>query len=240
MRTTWILIEKELRTAFDSWMVYTGYLLFCLICGFACWLSPSNLFALGQANMLFAFTMINWTVFLLIQASAIRSISDEKRNGTLELLLTKPITTSQLIAAKFWSQLLIVMLAILLTIPYYITIASLGHIDHGSVVTGYLGLVCVSACYISIAIFASACSKTPISAFFVSLGIGLCFQVLFGLLSQQFATGFLADLFAFLAIGTHYEPMSRGIIDTRDLIYLLSVILSFLYMARLSVCKIRY
>ena len=240
MRIIKILIGKELSTAFDSWMIYTGYLLFFCICGFVCWLSPSNVFSMGQAKMLSSFTVINWTIVFLVHAMTMKSVADEKKSGTLELLLTKPIRTSQLIAAKFWSQLFIILIALLLTLPYYITIAFIGHVDHGSVILGYFGLIEISACYISIGIFASSFAKTPVTAFFVSLGIGLCFQLLFGILAQQFGSGFIAELFAYLSISEHFDPLSRGILDSRDIIYFTSVITLFLSLAKLFICKTRF
>lgn len=240
MRTIKILIGKELNTAFDSWMIYTGYLLFFCICGFVCWLSASNIFSVGQATMMPFFIVINWTTFFLIHALTMKSIADEKKNGTLELLLTKPIRTVQLIAAKFWSQLFIIFIALALTLPYYFTTASLGHIDNGAVFLGYFGLIQISACYISIGIFASAFAKTPVTAFFVSLGIGLCFQLLFGILAQQIGSGFAAELFAYLSISEHFDPLSRGILDSRDIIYFISVILLFLSLSKLFICKTRF
>lgn len=240
MRTIKILMGKELGTAFDSWMIYLGYLLFFCICGFICWLSSSNVFSVGQATMMPCFVVINWTTFFLIHALTMKSIADEKKSGTLELLLTKPIRTTQLIAAKFWSQLLIICIALLLTLPYYFTIASLGHIDHGAVFLGYFGLIEISACYISIGIFASSVAKTPVTAFFISLGTGLCFQLLFGILAQQLTTGLLSEIFSYLSISEHFDPLARGILDSRDIVYFNSVILLFLSLAKLFICKTRF
>ena len=240
MKTIKIIIGKELNTAFNSWSIYTGYLLFFCICGFICWLSVSNIFSLGQANMMPFFTVINWTTFFLIHALTMKSVADEKKNGTLELLLTKPIRTNQLIAGKFWSQLFIVLIALVLTLPYYFTMAFLGHIDHGAVILGYFGLVCISSCYISIGIFASSFAKTPVTAFFISLGIGLCFQLLFVVLAQQFSSGLAAGLFTYLSISEHFDSLSRGILDSRDVIYFISVIVLFLSLSKLFICKTRF
>ncbi len=240
MRTIGILIRKELENAFNSWAIYTGYLLFFCVCGFACWLSPDNVFVLGQADMTPFFTVINWIAFFIIHALAMKSVADEKKNGTLELLLTKPVTTSQLLAGKFCSQLIIVGIALLLTLPYYFTLMGLGAMDHGAVLLGYFGLILTSACYISIGLFASSAAKTSISAFFISLGTGLCFQVLFGLLASQIHFGPVADLFGFLSLSEHFESLNRGVLDTRDVLYFLSVIVLFLALARLYVNKYRY
>ncbi|MDR1756970.1 MAG: ABC transporter permease [Culturomica sp.] len=240
VRTIGILIRKELDSAFNSWAIYTGYLLFFCICGFACWLSPGNVFTLGQAGMTPFFTVINWIAFFIIHALAMKSVADERRSGTLELLLTKPVTTFQLIAGKFCSYLIIIGIALFLTLPYYFTMTGLGSMDHGAVLLGYFGLILTSACYISIGLFASSAAKTPISAFFISLGTGLCFQVLFGLLANQIPFGPVANLFGFLSLPEHFESLNRGVLDTRDLFYFLSVIVLFLALAKLYINKYRH
>ncbi len=240
MRTIKILIHKELNTAFNSWAIYIGYLLFFCICGFVCWLSSSNIFFLGQASMMPFFIVINWATFFLIPALAMKSVAEEKRNGTLELLLTKPIKTAQFIAGKFFSQLFLVSIAILMTLPYYFTVMTLGHIDFSTVILGYYGLVNISACYISIGIFASSLSRTPVTAFFISMGIGLCFQLLFGMLAQQIGSGFITGLFTYLSIDEHFDSLSRGILDSRDIIFFISVITIFLSLSKLFICKTRF
>ncbi len=240
MRIIKILIHKELMNAFNSWTLYTGYILFFCICGFICWFSPSNIFSLGQATMIPFFIVINWTTFFLIPALTMKSIADEKRNGTLELLLTKPIKTSQLICGKFLSQLFIIVIALLMTLPYYFTLASLGQIDHGAVILGYYGLISISACYISIGIFASSLSRTPVTAFFITLGISLCFQLLFGTLAHQCGNSFWAGIFTYLSMEDHFDSLSRGILDSRDILYFCSIVAVFLSLSKLFICKTRF
>ena len=237
MNTVKILINKELSNAFNSWSTYIGYILFFCVCGYFSWLSTNNLFYLGQANMMPVFAVINWTQFFLIPALTMKSIADEKRNGTIELMLTKPIKTADLICGKFFSNLIITTIAIALTLPYYITISILGQVDHGAVFLGYLGVIEMSACYISIGIFSSALSRTPVTAFFVSFGIGLCFQLLFGMLAQQIGTGIFAELFSYLSMEEHFDSLSRGILDSRDIIYFGSVITIFLALSKFFICK---
>ncbi len=229
MRTVKIIIRKELNTAFNSWSTYIGFLLFFCICGFISWLSSSNIFYLGQASMMPFFIVISWTTFIMVHTLTMKSIADEKRNGTLELLLTKPIKTHQLIG-----------IALCMTLPYYFTVATLGHIDIAPVILGYFGLICISACYISIGIFASSLARTAATAFFISLGIGLCFQLLFGILAQQSGNGFIAGLLTYLSIDEHFDSLSRGILDTRDVVYFISVITLFLSLSKFFICKIRH
>lgn len=240
MGTVRILVEKELRTQFSSWSIYIGYILFFCICGFQTWLSGNNIFYIGQASLMPLFIMINWTQFILIPALTMKTIADEKKSGTIELLLTKPIKTWELICEKFFSNLIITVIPLLLTLPYYITIAMLGNVDHGATILGYIGLIEMSACYVSIGIFASALSRTPVTAFFLSLGIGLCFQVLFGMLAEQIGSGFMASLFSYLSMEEHFDSISRGILDSRDIIYFGSVITIFLASSKYFICKSRF
>lgn len=240
MRTVKILIGKELNNAFNSWSTYIGYLLFFCICGFISWFSSSNIFYLSQASMMPFFIVINWITFFMVHALTMKSIADEKRSGTLELLLTKPIRTNQLISGKFFSQLILIGIALILTLPYYFTIFHLGHIDTGTVILGYIGLIFMSACYVSIGIFASALARTPATAFFISLGIGLCFQLLFGILARQTGIGMLSELLTYLSIEEHFDSLSRGILDSRDIVYFISVIVLFLTLSRFFICKTRY
>ena len=240
MNTVKILVHKELATTFNSWSIYIVYTLFLCVCGFFSWLSSNNLLYIGQANMMQVFGIINWTQFFLIPALTMKSIADEKRNGTIELMLTKPIKTADLLCSKFFSNLIITTLALALTLPYYITLSFLGEVDHGAVLLGYLGLIEMSACYICIGIFSSSLSRTAVSAFFISLGIGLCFQFLFGMFAEQIGTGIFADLFSYLSMEEHFDSLSRGILDSRDIIYFGSVITVFLALSKFFICKSRF
>lgn len=240
MSTTQIIISKELKSAFDSWSTYIGLILFFSISGFISWLSTSNIFSLGQATMIPFFIVISWMMLFLLPALTMRSVADEKRNGTLELLMTKPIKSGQFIIAKFMANLLLACMVLLMTIPCYLTITALGHVDHASALLGYFGLIELCACYISIGIFASSVSKSPVTAFFISLGVNLCFQLFFGLIAKQIGTGFVAGLLTFLSVDEHFDSLSRGVFDTRDIIYFSSVITIFLSLAKLFTCKNRY
>ena len=111
MGTIKILIKKELSIHFNSWSIYIGYIVFFCICGFYTWFSGNNLFYIGQATMMPVFIIINWTQFFFIPALTMRAIAEEKRNGTIELMLTKPIKTSELLSGKFLSNLIITMIA---------------------------------------------------------------------------------------------------------------------------------
>jgi ABC-2 type transport system permease protein len=150
-------------------------------------------------------------------------LAEETRSGTIELILTKPINNWQLIFGKFLSTLLLIFIALLLTLSYYITVANIGPVDHGAVWTGYLGLLLMSATYIAIGIFASSVSNNQIVGFLLALFIGILFHIIFGLLAKNF-TGFIGEILNYLSLSTHFESISRGVIDSKDVIYFLSIV----------------
>jgi ABC-2 type transport system permease protein len=148
----------------------------------------------------------------------------------LELLLTKPITDWQVILGKFLSVLMLIGVALLLTIPYYITISFLGPIDHGAVWSGYVGMILMSMAYTSIGLFASSITNNQIVAFLLALFISVFFLIIFDVLASSF-TGTMGYFFNYLSLSTHYESISRGVLDSKDLIYFLSITVTGLLLA---------
>lgn len=138
-----VIINKELKVAFNSLLIYIAYTAFLGVTGFVCWFSGKNIFSSGQASLSNLFNVFYWTLFFLIPALTMKSISEERKEGTFELLFSKPIKTGQVIMGKFLAILLQVVICLALTLPYYITIASLGNVDHAVGFCGYLGLILV-------------------------------------------------------------------------------------------------
>ncbi len=165
MNKIWIIASRELKTFFDSLMAYVMIVLFLGFSGLFTWLYGSDIFMVGQASLQIFFQIAYWTLFFFIPALTMRMIAEEKRSGTLELLLTKPVTDWQLITGKFLSAFLLIAITLAFTLPYYITVANIGPIDHGAVWTGYLGLLFMSGVYISIGIFAPAFPTIRLSGF---------------------------------------------------------------------------
>lgn len=229
-----------MASIFSSWGIYLGFILFFLFCGLHCWFSTENIFFIGQASMNQFFVIANWSILLLIPALTMKSISDERKYGTLELLLSKPIVTSHVVSAKFFSQFIIAIGVLIMTLPYYLTIAFLGNIDHGATLLGYWGLLKIAACYISMGIFASSIARTPISAFCITFSLELCFFILFKLLAQILSSGFWADFFAFLSFDEHFEALTVGVLDSRDIIYFASITTLFLVLSKYFICRSRY
>ena len=223
MNKIWIITKRELRSFFDSLMAYVMIVLFLGFSGFFTWIFGSDVFLVGQASLQSFFGISFWTLFFFIPAITMGLLSEERKSGTIELLVTKPVSDWQIIAGKFLAAFLLIFIALMLTLPYYITVANIGKIDHSAVMMGYLGLLFMSASYISIGIFASSITANQIVAFLVALFIGIFFHLIFGLVSIS-SGGWLAGLLGYLSLATHYESMARGVIDSKDILYFLSII----------------
>ena len=236
MRTIWIITQRELQSFFDSLIAYILLVAFLGFSGFFTWLYGSDVFFVGQASLQSFFSIAYWTLFFFIPALTMRMLAEEKRAGTIELLLTKSVTDRQLVIGKFLACLLLIAIALLFTLPYYFTIASLGEVDHGAVWCGYLGLILMSAVYISIGIFTSSTTNNQIVAFLSALFIGLFFHIIFDVLASSF-TGTTGEVFSTLSLSTHYESLTRGVIDTKDLIYFLSIIVLGIVFSEVSLSK---
>ena len=236
MKQIWIITKREIRSFFDSLMAYIMIVLFLGFSGFFTWIYGSDIFFTGQASLQVFFQMAYWTLFFFIPALTMRLIAEEKKTGTIELLFTRPLSEWQLVVGKFLATLILIAIALALTLPYYFTVWSLGPIDHGAVWTGYLGLILMSATYISIGIFASSITNNQIVSFLLALTIGIAFHVIFGVLSQA-TSGVLAQVFNYLDLGTHFESISRGVIDTTDLIYFLSITFLGLFATEATLAK---
>lgn len=235
-----VIIEKELKVTFNSLLIYIAYVAFFCVTGFICWFSGKNVFFSRQATLSYLFSVFYWTLFFLIPALTMKSISEERKDGTFELLLSKPIKTWQIIMGKYFAILAQIVICLMLTSPYYITIASLGNVDHAVGFCGYVGLLLVSGCYISIGMFASSLTSNTIVAFFVTFAIQIWFQFLFEFIAELWNPGFMTALFTYLSMGEHFDAISRGIIDTKDLVYFITMTIIFQSLTRHYICKKRF
>lgn len=224
MDKIWIITKRELASFFDSLIAYVLIIIFLGLSGFFTWLFGNNVFLLNQASLQVFFGIAFWTLFFFIPAITMRMLAEETRSGTIELLSTKAISDWQIVSGKFLACLLLVVIALICTLPYCITVSKLGSIDHGAVLGGYFGLMFLSAGYISIGIFASSLTNNQIVAFLLALFIGIFFHVLFDVMGFSIR-GTLGSVFNYLSMRTHFDSLSRGVVDSRDLIYFISVIL---------------
>ncbi len=223
MRQIWIIAKRELRSFFDSLIAYIMMIAFLGFSGFFTWLYGADVFFVGQASLQTFFEVAFWTLFFFIPALTMRLLAEENRSGTIELLLTRPVTDWQVVTGKFLSTLMLIGIALLLTLPYYITVANLGDIDHGAVITGYTGLILMSAAYISIGIFTSSITNNQIVAFLITLFIGIFFHLICGILASS-TSGVFGQFFNYLSLQNHFNSIARGVIDSRDIIYFGSII----------------
>lgn len=236
MQTIWIITKRELQSFFDSLIAYIILILFLGFSGFFTWLFGSDIFLVGQASLQSFFSVSYWTLFFFIPALTMRLLAEEKKTGTIELLLTKAVTDREVVIGKFLSTLLLVIIALAFTLPYVITIYNIGNIDLGQVICGYLGLILMSASYISIGLYASSTTNNQIVAFLMAMLIGLFFHIIFDVLAGNFS-GIVGQVLHTLSLSNHFEGISRGVLDTRDLIYFSSLIFIGLFLSELSLTK---
>ncbi len=236
MSKIWIITRRELAAFFDSLIAYVMIILFLGLSGSFTWLFGTNVFILGQANLDVFYGVAFWSLFFFIPAITMRMIAEENKAGTIELLITKAVSDAQIVTGKFLACLILVIIALICTVPYYITISQLGNVDDGAVIGGYLGLTFLAASYISIGLFASSLTQNQIVAFLVALSIGIFFQMLFDVMGSSL-TGGLGSIFNYLSIRTHVDSLSRGVIDSRDIIYFLSIITIGLVATRIMLSK---
>jgi ABC-2 type transport system permease protein len=223
MKSIWIITKRELNSFFDSLMAYIMIVVFLGFSGFFTWVQGADVFFVNQASLQSFFSIAYWTLFFFIPALTMRLIAEEKKTGTIEMILTKPVSERQIVIGKFLATLILILICLALTIPYYITIANIGKVDHGAILLGYLGLVLMSSAYISIGIFTSSLSSNQIIAFLLALTIGIFFHIIFDVLANGLP-GFLGKTANFLSMSTHFESIARGVFDSKDIIYFLSII----------------
>ena len=222
MKSIWIIAKRELNSFFDSLIAYILIIVFLGLSGFFTWLYGSDIFFIGQATLQPFFSIAYWTLFFFIPSLTMRMLAEERKSGTIELLLTKAISDWQVVLGKFLSVLLLIIIALILTLPYYFSIWSLGPIDHGAVWLGYLGMILMSMTFISIGLFASSITNNQIVSFLLSLFIGVFFLIIFDVLANSF-TGPMGQFFSYLSLSTHYDSISRGVVDSKDIIYFASI-----------------
>ncbi len=227
LRTTYYLFKKELMSYFNSPIAYIFIAVFLVVGN---WLFFKNFFLIGQANLRPYFDLLPWIFLFMAPAVTMRLWAEEKKSGTIEFLLTLPVTDWQVVLAKFLGALIFVIVALALTFTLPLTVSGLGNIDWGPVMGAYIGSVLLAGAYLALGLFISSLTKNQIIAFilamvasFVAFMIGADF-VLFG------APQFLVPVMKFLGLGSHFYNISKGIIDSRDIIYYASFIFLFLWL----------
>lgn len=233
------VFKRELFSFLNSLMAYIIIGVFLLACGLLLWFFPdTSILVYGYAELTSFFGLAPFLFIFLIPAITMRSFAEERREGTYIILATKPLTDLQLIIAKYLACVVLVLFALLPTLIYYFSIHQLGlpkgNIDTGAVVGSYLGLFLLGNAFVAIGIFASSITKNQVIAF--AIAVFVCFFTYSGFdsLAQLFELNFIANILVNLGINEHYQAISRGVLDTRDLIYFISFVLVFLGLTQLS------
>ncbi len=237
------LFKKEVSSFFSSIVGYITIIIFLLATSIFMWVIPgvTNVMDNGYATMEFLFINAPVLFLLLIPAITMRMFAEEKRLRTLELLMTKPLTNWDIILAKYFAGIVLVLFSLVPTFVYYYSIVQLGdpvgNIDFGGTMGSYIGLFFLAASFLSIGVFTSSLTSNQIVSFLLSLI--LCFFIYLGFdtLGDVFGNGKTGYFFKQLGIQEHYTSIQRGVIDSRDIIYFLSVIVFFLTLTYTGLLK---
>jgi ABC-2 type transport system permease protein len=232
------LLIKEISGFFSSFTGYIVIIVFLVVNGLFMWVFPGelNVMDAGYASLETLFTIAPWVFLFLIPAITMRSFADEKKSGNLDLLLTRPVSELQIVLAKYLACITMALLALLPTFFFLFSVLKLGQgfkpVDMGATWGSYIGLLFLAAVYTSIGVFTSSLTENSIIAFI--LAVLLCFFLYIGFNSVGYLslTGATGNFILNLGIDAHYNSIRRGVIDSRDLLYFISVIILFLYLTR--------
>lgn len=228
------VLKKELRTFFSN---ATGYIvigIFLLLTGLFLWVVPGeyNILDAGYANVDGLFYLAPWLFLFLCPAVTMRLLAEEKQAGTWELLVTKPVGKLHVVLGKYLAGWLLVAMALLPTLLYYFSVSYLaepvGNVDSGAFWGSFIGLVLLAAIYVAIGIFSSSLSNNQIVSFVVAVVLSFFFYYGFEVLGSFFTSGQPIQVLEFFGIHAHYKSMSCGVIDSRDLLYYLTVCIIFI------------
>jgi ABC-2 type transport system permease protein len=234
------LLLKEVRGFLSSLIGYIVITVFLLINGLFLWVFANdfNILDFGYAGLDGLFMIAPFVFLFLIPAITMRSFADEHRSGTIELLLTKPLTDLQIILSKYFAGLFLVVISVIPTFIYIISVYQLGmprgNLDMGGLWGSYIGLLFLGASFVSVGLFASSLTNNVIISFIIAVFLSLFLYIGFDFIYSLDMFGKVDLFIKSLGINAHYTSMSRGVIDTRDLIYFISLIAVFVMLTKLS------
>lgn len=233
------LLKKEINSFFSSLIGYIVIIVFLLTLGLIMWIFPGadfNIIESGYSNIDPLFIVAPWVFLFLIPAVTMKMFAEEQKSGTIEILLTQPLTDLQIVLAKYFSAVILVIIALLPTSIYYITVYMLanpvGNIDTAGIMGSYIGLLFLCSGFASIGVFASALSNNQIVSFILAVILSFFFYSGFEFLGSIISHPTISNGLAQLGISDHYASMSRGVIDSRDVIYFISLTLFFVFFTR--------
>ncbi len=231
MKTTGVIFRRELSSYFSSPVAYIVILAFL---GVTHWLFFRTFFLSNQSSLRPFFALLPWIFLFLAPALTMRSWAEEKKLGTIEVLMTFPVREREAVLGKFLAAFTFLVITLCLTLSLPLTVFAIGSPDPGPILGGYLGACLLGGAYLAIGLFASSLTENQIVAFI--LAILLCFALL--VIGEDFALfsmpAVLVPVCAWLGLGAHFESIGRGVIDSRDIIYYLSIISFFLFLNQLK------
>lgn len=239
------LYFKEIRSFLSSVIGYVFILIYLITSGIMHWVASSgaNLLEGAEADLIPFFNSSPIIFLILIPAITMRSIAEERRTGTMELLFTRPISDFKILMAKYLASVTLLLIALLPTVIYYISMVNLSldptRFDHGATITSYIGLVLLGATFVAIGIFTSALTSSQIVAFILALFVCWIFMPEIGglaLLGSYNLMGGFDSIVQYFGMTYHYDAIQKGVIDTKNIIYFLSMISVFIF-AALTVVK---
>jgi ABC-2 type transport system permease protein len=235
MGNTLTIFRRELGSYFNSPIAYIVITVFLLISGY---LYFSQVFLVGEATLRDFFGITPLIFIFFGPAVTMRLLAEEKRTGTLEVLVTMPVTDWHVVLGKFFAALAVIMVAILLTLAYPVTLSSFGDLDWGAVVGGYLGLVLLAGAYVAIGVMTSSWTRDQVVSFIIAFGITFSLYLL-GKMVPLMPSG-LAPIVEYMTLDSHFNNIAKGVIDSRDVIYYVSLIGACLFLATQSLDSRRW
>jgi ABC-2 type transport system permease protein len=232
MKTIWTIAKRELGTYFSSPVAYVFIVIFLLLAGFFTFM-VGHFFDRGVADLLPFFLWHPWLYLFLVPAAGMRLWSEELRLGTSELLFTMPVTPWQAILGKYLASWIFLAIALFLTFPLVVTVGYLGHPDYGRIFCGYLGSLLLAGAFLSVALLTSSVTRNQVVSFILAVVICL-FLILCGWppvtdAVSNWAPAWFVDGLASIGVMTHFESLQRGVVDSRDLLFFVSVIVFCLF-----------
>lgn len=223
------IFRREMFAYFFSPMAYIVIAVFLLLTG---WFFTSQMFLANDSSLRSVFSTIPFIFIFFAPAITMRLMSEERKSGTIEMLVTMPLSDWEIVLGKYFAGLGLLVVAVVFTLPFALTVIILGKPDLGMMLTGYVGLVLMGASYLSVGVFASTISKNQVVSFIIAFMIIFVLYLLNKFLPVM--PSYLVPVLQYLSIDYHYENIGRGVIDTRDVVYYLSLIVFMLSLAKLS------
>lgn len=228
------IAKKELRLYFNSPMAYIFIVVFLVL---SSWLFFRQFFINGQADMRAFFSMLPWIFLFLIPAITMKMWAEEKKTGTMEILLTFPVKDYEVVIGKFLATVLFLAITLLCSLIIPIIIGYLGDPDGGVIFTSYVGAILMGASYLAIGLWTSSLTNNQIVAFILAVVVCFAFYIIGDLIVTAVLPDMLVPVFQYLGLANHYSSIARGVIDSRDIIYYTSFIFFFLYLNSQSIAS---